>query len=125
MKKRSASYSRKPRSCASTARPRAAELPPYAHLALLRAEAKDAIAPQEFLNACAEAAGSADGVALLGPLPAPMPLRAGMTRSQLLFSATERARLQAALPGWMELWRQLPAARRVRWSLDVDPVDLY
>ncbi|WP_257387216.1 hypothetical protein, partial [Tahibacter caeni] len=63
--------------------------------------------------------------ALLGPLPAPMPLRAGMSRSQLLLSATERARLQAALPGWIELWRQLPAARRVRWSLDVDPVDLY
>ncbi len=104
---------------------RAAELPPYAHLALLRAEAKDAAAPQEFLDACAAAAGGADGVSLSGPLPAPMPLRAGMTRSQLLLSATERARLQAALPGWMELWRQLPTARRVRWSLDVDPVDLY
>jgi primosomal protein N' (replication factor Y) len=104
---------------------RAAELPPFAHLALLRAEAKDADATLEFLAACVAAAGPVDGVALLGPMPAPMPLRAGLARSQLLLSSLDRARLQAALPGWMELWRQLPSARRVRWSLDVDPVDLY
>jgi primosomal protein N' (replication factor Y) len=104
---------------------RAAELPPFAHLALLRAEAKDAEATLEFLAACVAAAGTVDDIALLGPMPAPMPLRAGLARSQLLLSSLDRARLQAALPGWMELWRQLPSARRVRWSLDVDPVDLY
>lgn len=104
---------------------RAAELPPFAHLALVRAEAQDAAAPQEFLAACAAAASDAEGVALLGPMPAPMPLRAGLSRAQLLLSALDRARLQAALPIWMERWRQLPTARRVRWSLDVDPIDLY
>lgn len=104
---------------------RAAELPPFAHLALLRAEAKDPLAPQEFLSACHAAAGGADGVDLHSPIPAPMPLRAGFARSQMIISANDRSKLQAALPSWMDIWRQLPSARRVRWSIDVDPVDLY
>lgn len=104
---------------------RAAELPPFTHMALLRAEAKDPAAVDEFLAACREICGEADGVDCFGPVPAPMPLRAGLARAQLHFNAAERARLQAALPGWIDSWRQLPSARRVRWSLDVDPIDLY
>ncbi|MBL8300047.1 MAG: primosomal protein N' [Rhodanobacteraceae bacterium] len=104
---------------------RATELPPFAHLALLRAEAKDPLAPQEFLAACHAASNQVNGVDVHPPIPAPMPLRAGFARSQMILSATDRSKLQAALPTWMELWRQLPSARRVRWSIDVDPVDLY
>jgi primosomal protein N' (replication factor Y) len=43
----------------------------------------------------------------------------------LLLSADERANLHAFLPDWLERVRALPQARRVRWSLDVDPLDLY
>jgi primosomal protein N' (replication factor Y) len=42
-----------------------------------------------------------------------------------LFSAAERGALQAALPAWLTRMRALREARRVRWSLDVDPIDLY
>ena len=66
-----------------------------------------------------------DGVSLLGPMPAPMPRRAGRWRAQLLLSADDRARLQAFLPDWLARVRELSEARRVRWSIDVDPVDLY
>jgi len=40
-------------------------------------------------------------------------------------SAGERAPLHAFLPGWIEQVRALKQARQVRWSLDVDPMDLY
>jgi primosomal protein N' (replication factor Y) len=33
--------------------------------------------------------------------------------------------LQAFLPPWLARLRALPGARRLRWSIDVDPVDLY
>ena len=66
-----------------------------------------------------------EGVSLLGPMPAPMPRRAGLQRGQLLLNADERARLHAFLPDWIAALRALREARRVRWSLDVDPVDLY
>jgi primosomal protein N' (replication factor Y) len=104
---------------------RDAGLPPYAHLALLRAQAKTQTPVDEFLTHAAALAHAPDGVCLLGPMPAPMPRRAGMIRAQLLMSADERAHLHTFLPGWRERIRALPQARRVRWSLDVDPLDLY
>ena len=104
---------------------RAAGLPPYAHLALLRAEAQLESQVEEFLQAAVALAAQPDGVALLGPMPAPMPRRAGRLRGQLLLSADERARLHAFLPDWVTQLRALRVARRVRWSLDVDPLDLY
>ncbi|HJU40591.1 MAG TPA: primosomal protein N', partial [Tahibacter sp.] len=99
--------------------------PPYAHLALLRAEAKQLQHVEIFLREAASVAGAPDGVDVNPPMPAPMPLRAGMHRAQLLLSAVERARLQGFLPAWIDALRALPSARAVRWSVDVDPIDLY
>jgi primosomal protein N' (replication factor Y) (superfamily II helicase) len=104
---------------------RDAGLPPYAHLALLRVQAKTQTPVDEFLARAVTLAESPGGVSLLGPMPAPMPRRAGMVRGQLLLSADERICLHAFLPDWLEHVRAMPQARRVRWSLDVDPLDLY
>ena len=70
-------------------------------------------------------ATNATTVAIHGPLPAPMPRRAGKARAQLHLSALQRPPLQAALSAWMPQLHALKSARKVRWSLDVDPVDLY
>jgi primosomal protein N' (replication factor Y) len=104
---------------------REAGLPPYAHLALLRAEAKTPTAVEEFLAAAVDVAQSPKDLSLLGPMPAPMPRRAGSHRGQLLLSADERKTLHAFLAPWLARVRELREARRVRWSIDVDPVDLY
>jgi primosomal protein N' (replication factor Y) len=103
----------------------AAALPPFAHLALLRAEARHADAPDAFLHAARIALPQGDAVIASGPMPAPMPRRAGMHRAQLLLHATSRPALHAALDAAVPTLYALPEARRVRWSLDVDPVDLY
>ncbi|SOD54828.1 replication restart DNA helicase PriA [Pseudoxanthomonas wuyuanensis] len=105
----------------------AAGFPPYAHLALLRAEAQRVEAVQAFLSAArrALAAAGSDGIELHGPLPAPMPRRAGMQRMQLLLSAPQRRGLHRLLDAALPAVYELPEARKVRWSLDVDPVDLY
>ncbi|MFT4196532.1 MAG: primosomal protein N', partial [Pseudoxanthomonas sp.] len=105
---------------------RAAGFPPLAHLALLRAEAKHAEAAHAFLQAARVIlAEAAPALELAGPLPAPMPRRAGYQRMQLLLSAPARPPLHAALQATIGAIEALPEARRVRWSLDVDPVDLY
>ncbi|MBS0194024.1 MAG: primosomal protein N' [Proteobacteria bacterium] len=104
----------------------AARFPPYAGLALLRAEAPHEAEVNAFLVAARDAFTSADGaVAIHGPLPAPMPRRAGRARAQLHLSASHRPALQAALSAWLPQVHALPSARKVRWSLDVDPMDLY
>jgi primosomal protein N' (replication factor Y) len=105
----------------------AAGFPPFAHLALLRAEAKHVDPPMQFLLG-ARARLRETGVrelAVDGPLPAPMPRRAGFQRAQLLLSCATRPPLHAALEAALPGIRESPDARKVRWSLDVDPVDLY
>ena len=102
----------------------AAGFPPFAHLALLRAEAKHADPPTRFLQHARALLHEAP-VELHGPLPAPMPRRAGYVRAQLLVSATQRRALHAALDALLPSLHADPDARKLRWSLDVDPVDLY
>lgn len=110
---------------------RAAGLPPFAHLALLRAEAHKPGQAEAFLDeACSLAeqvlsALALSGIELLGPVPAPMERRAGRFRAQLLVQATSRAPLHKLLSHWMVQLEQLPSGRQVRWSLDVDPMDMY
>lgn len=104
----------------------AALLPPFACQALLRAEAAAADQATAFLKlGLALAEPIAEGVELLGPAPAPMERRAGRYRAQLLLQASHRQTLHRFLDLWTpQLWAQR-ANRRVRWSLDVDPMELY
>ncbi|MCC5044061.1 primosomal protein N' [Xanthomonas campestris] len=111
----------------------AAGFPPFAHLALFRAEAKDVAAANQFLIAVRALVGAQTPapspaitpVECYGPMPAPMPRRAGFQRTQLLLSAAQRSALHRVLDAQMPAIHTLPQARRVRWSLDVDPIDLY
>jgi primosomal protein N' (replication factor Y) len=103
-----------------------AGLPPFAHLALLRAEALEAELPMRFLASVrALALETASAVRVFEPVPAPMERRAGRFRAQLLLQAATRGVLQQRLGEWVPKLERLPLARRVRWSLDVDPADLY
>ena len=110
---------------------RAASLPPFSHLALLRAEAHRPGQAEAFLqDAAAEAERLRDeaglgGVELLGPVPAPMERRAGRHRAQLLVQGNARPPLHRLLNLWAPSLEHLPGGRAVRWSLDVDPIDLY
>ncbi|MGD9000627.1 MAG: primosomal protein N' [Granulosicoccaceae bacterium] len=104
---------------------REAALPPYSRLALLRAEATAAQAPQAFLSEAATIAPTLDGVMLLGPVPAPLERRGGRYRAQLLVQADSRASLHKLLNNWLPLIEGLKLARQVRWSVDVDPVDMF
>ena len=102
----------------------AAGFPPFAHLALLRAEAKHADPPMQFLQRAKDALRDAV-VGVAGPLPAPMPRRAGYQRAQLILSAAQRRDLHGALDAMLPVLYAAPDARKLRWSLDVDPVELY
>ncbi|HPA02352.1 MAG TPA: primosomal protein N' [Chiayiivirga sp.] len=109
----------------------AAGFPPFSHLALLRAEAPRVEALDAFLAAAhalaREALGARRDAAVQAhpPMPAPMPRRAGRLRGQLLVESSHRPALQSLLQTLYPALFDLPEARRVRWSLDVDPADLY
>ncbi|WP_028081237.1 primosomal protein N' [Solimonas soli] len=102
-----------------------ARLPPYAHLALLRAESEDAALPLRFLRGARALYAPFTDVQAMEPIPSGMERRAGYTRAQLLLQADSRAALQRALAATVPRLGELPESRRVRWSVDVDPADLF
>ena len=105
---------------------RQAGLPPFTHIALVRAEAVQREAALTMLQAAVTlASGTGGDVELLGPVPSPMEKRAGRYRAQLWIQADRRTELQGFLARWLPLVESLPEARKVRWSVDVDPVDSY
>jgi primosomal protein N' (replication factor Y) len=103
----------------------AAKWPPYGRLALLRASGVSPTAAIDFLTAARRLAGQPRGVALRGPVPAAMVRRAGRHHAQLLVESSDRPLLQRFLAGWLPEVEQLPAARGLRWALDVDPLEVF
>jgi primosomal protein N' (replication factor Y) len=106
---------------------RAAAFPPYTHQVLLRAESTKAEDPECFLKQAIEAGRELVGSESLefwGPVPAPMARRAGKTRAHLLIQSLQRQPLHQWLANWVSAITRLPASRRVRWSVDVDPQEM-
>jgi primosomal protein N' (replication factor Y) len=54
-----------------------------------------------------------------------MERRAGKFRAQLLLRSATPGPLQRLLAAWLPLVENLPDAKRVRWSVDVDPAELF
>jgi primosomal protein N' (replication factor Y) (superfamily II helicase) len=103
-----------------------ASWPPFSRLAAVRDSAKTAEAALDFLTEARKLAGTPPrGLRLLGPVPAAMSRRAGRFHAQLLVEGTGRSSLHQFLDSWLPAVEQLPSARRVRWDLDVDPIELF
>ncbi len=105
----------------------AAGLPPYTHLALLRAEARSAQTATGFLRAAAERAAAlpeAAGVSLYPPVPPPLARVADFERMQMLVESRSRAALQRLLAAWVPALHALRGAHKglARWAVDVDPM---
>lgn len=99
------------------------QLPPYAQMALFRAEATEAQHALAALQAIASLLPEHPDVLVLGPMPAVMERRAGRYRYQLLLQCQQRGLRQQVLQHTLAKLEKLPELRRVRWSLDVDPQD--
>lgn len=103
-----------------------AQLPPYSHLVLFRAEATNAQLPQDFLSEVRQLLLAAnEELQVFGPIPALMEKKAGKFRAQLLIQTTQRSNLQKLLqPKIIEI-DALPSSSKVRWSIDVDPLEVF
>jgi primosomal protein N' (replication factor Y) len=92
---------------------------------VLRAESAARDHALAFLAAARAAVPPAHGaVRLLGPATAAMERRAGRHRAQLLLEAAQRGPLKRLLDEWLPLVEALPQVRSVRWSIDVDPLEV-
>jgi primosomal protein N' (replication factor Y) len=101
------------------------KLPPFSHQAIFRAEAVNNGLAMDFLAEIYRNNPVSPPVSMLGPIPANMEKLAGKHRAQLLFSCQDRRLLKSSVARCVKFAEQSPSARKVRWSLDIDPVDLF
>lgn len=108
---------------------RSAGLPPFSHLALLRAEARSVEVASAFLDDASTLAAEADAgeaVSLYPPVPPPVQRVADVERVQMLVESASRPALQRFLAGWLPQLHPLRARHKglIRWAVDVDPLGI-
>jgi len=116
-----------------------ANLPPHCYQILIRAEASDGQDAMDFLfslkaglelnlqkrdHALGKMQDNKAQIEFWGPVSAPMLRRQGRYRFQLLIQAIQRKGLHSLMAEMMPYIYKSPLARKVRWSLDVDPQEM-
>ena len=101
-------------------------MPPASHWAVIRAEASDRSLAMDFLGEVAGmmAHSSQQAVMVMGPVPAIMEKKGGRYRAQLLLNSAERKPLHQILDQHTDTISRHKLARKLRWSIDIDPMDL-
>ena len=100
-----------------------ADLPPITNMAIVRAQGHSIKLVVDFLTDLVPVNG-VSGIQLLGPIPAPLERVAGMYRFQLHIQAQDRKVLHQYLAQMVDYLSTSKLAQKVRWSLDVDPIDM-
>ena len=99
-------------------------LPPFSFTAILRAESKQLKNAEQFVNDAAKYAESlSNKVVIYDPVRPSIDRLKGYERFQLFIQANARKDLQNLLRQWNAYLRQSPLANRVKWSIDVDPIE--
>lgn len=103
---------------------RSAGLPPFSHLALVRAEARSAAVATAFLDAAAALAAGDDHVTVYPAVPPSVAKVADVERMQMLVESASRPALQRFLAGWLPQLLPLRGQHKglLRWAVDVDPL---
>lgn len=103
-------------------------LPPYRYMAIIRAESKRPELVVEFLtmarHKAQQIAPPTPAISYLGPLPAMMEKRGDRYRYLLQITTAERSYLQNLFTRLIPEIEKSALATRVRWTIDIDPLDL-
>jgi len=111
---------------------RAAQLPPFWHMGLIRIESHDLSHINQFVselnlhsnNLLRQLSSKENPVRQIGPMPAPMERRAGRFRWQVIFESSTRSQLHKFFVVLTAQLAKTKSNRNVRWSLDIDPTDM-
>lgn len=100
------------------------QFPPASFFALLRAESNNFTEVEKFLHLARNAARNANTKVMVYDVVRPQIERLkGMERGQVLLQADTRVALQRLLKMWIPQIKGFLLANKVRWYLDIDPLD--
>ena len=110
---------------------RATHYPPFSHIVLWRAESTRNTVALQFLRHTAEVGkqlvkrGDFAQVQIMDAVISPMEKLAGRYRAQLMVRSDHRSQLHRLLREWIESMENDAKSRRVRWSIDIDPMEMF
>ena len=98
--------------------------PPYSYQALIRAEGLEKSQAMQFLEKVSEKLENSGDVMVMGPIPSAMERRAKWYRAQLLLNSINRKALHQLIASQLIAITKIRKGGKVRWSIDIDPIDL-
>jgi len=102
-----------------------AQLPPYAHQALICANSKKKDAPEKFLNEVANLINNIDmdSVEIWGPVPAVIEKKSNYYYFNLYLQSTNRNELHRVIKTFYKHLETIKISPSVRWFIDIDPIE--
>ena len=101
-----------------------ANLPPFSHLALLRAKAREEGKLAKFLARAGGLAPGVAGVSVYAPVPDLASRVAGWHRAHILAQSHNRPALARFLTEWAEQVEKSAKESGIRWTIEVDPAGI-
>ena len=105
----------------------AASWPPFSYLALIRVSSHKKDFTWEFLNSAHQIIekDKLNDINIMGPVSAPMERKAGKYRGQLLLHCENRKSLHQQISLFIKKIERKKCTHRVKWSVDIDPIELF
>lgn len=102
-----------------------AQLPPYAHQALICANSKNKDAPEKFLSEVANLINNIDmdSVEIWGPVPAVIEKKSNYYYFNLYLQSTNRNELHRVIKTFYKHLETIKISSTVRWFIDIDPIE--
>ena len=100
-------------------------LPPYAHQALICANAKDKNAAEKFLNEVAQLINNIDikSVEIWGPVPGVIEKKSNYYYFNLYLQSADRSELRRLIQTFYQHVEKIKVISSVRWYVDIDPIE--
>ena len=102
-----------------------ADLPPFSFHAIVKSEAFSSHAATSFLDSIIREIRAPHSVRLLGPIPALMERKADKFRHLLVVASKDRRDLHETISLIISAAETSPNSNKIRWSVDVDPIDMF
>lgn len=100
-------------------------LPPFATMAVLRAESKNKKTVETFLHKAKRIMELVNNtVAVVGPFPMVMEKKAGCYRMQLILQSSSRITLKQCVGAFFQMVESEKKVGGLKWTVDVDPIEV-
>ena len=99
------------------------ELPPHKNFSLFKAKSRDRMYANKFLENIKETLIKSKNIEIFGPIPSTFPKKNSLYNMHLVVQSNSKKDLNYALRDCINRIKNITYLSKVRWSIDIDPID--